>query len=181
MRAFVSIGFPAVINRQLEDLTRQLKAQSTRGSFTLPGNFHVTLAFLGEVSFSQVGLVQDALRQVKQEAFSLTFSEIGHWSRPDGGLYWLGVSKNPALSQLQKEVAAALGERGFVLEKRAFQPHLTLGRRVRLAEGAPCWDGVYQRLQQAVVPIEKVSLMESTRITGKLCYVEKYHVDLEKV
>lgn len=176
MRTFISIGFPEEINKQLEEITAALKYSARHGSFTLPGNFHITLAFLGELSPSQVILAQTALRQIQIAPFFIRFGALGVWHRADGDLYWLGIRENSALQQLQKQVAFSLVKQGFTLEQRSFFPHLTLGRRVEIQD-----QSVVDRIRQEMIPSEKISikqvvLMESRRVDGKLCYLPRDYV-----
>ena len=176
MRMFISIGFPPEINQRLEAITHALKNNAQCGSFTLPGNFHITLAFLGELTPSQVLSAQKALSQVQAAPFSIRLEKLGFWRRPDGALYWLAMEESCALKQLEKQVSFYLTKEGFALENRSFFPHLTLGRRVTIENQAAVHAIIEKMVPREEIKIDQAVLMASQRIDGKLCYIPQHRV-----
>ena len=119
MRLFVSLRPPA-------DVVADLQARAPRWP-AAPERWHVTLAFLGE---AEPGPVHAALLQTLagRPSFGLRLEGSGSFGR--SGPVWVGVGGDlPALHALAGEVAAAARDAGVELERRAYRPHLTVGRR----------------------------------------------------
>ena len=165
MRLFVAIRFsPAV----LESLTAAISALRHQGSgtFTRPENLHLTLAFLGETEN-----LDAARRAVDSVCGSGRFSfSVGGMGCFDD-LWWAGVEDSLPLKELALTVQSALRSEGFAIEKRSWKPHITLVRR---------WRGPKPRVPLSPVSMraERVSLMKSERIDGKLVYTELHSVRL---
>jgi 2'-5' RNA ligase len=104
------------------------------------GNFHITLAFMGDVAEQKLerlcDSVDQSLNREPVEAASLAINELGYWQRQ--GILWLGPRHCPdQLLQLASRLKG-LGTRvGGKLDNRAFQPHITLFRRCKLPPPAP--------------------------------------------
>ena len=98
-------------------------------------NLHVTLHFIGNVTFDQMACLQQAARRVPFEAFELVIDSRGHFARPR--VAWLGCSRlPPALTQLHERLGARLSECGYRVEKRRYHPHVTIIRKCRQAPAA---------------------------------------------
>lgn len=137
MRLFLGFA-PAGAERELFGLCDRL-SQGERsglpGGDTLrwvpPENWHITVAFLGEVNERNLGKLSDVIAPIVQERAPL-YAELD-------GLEWfpsplkprmlaLHVNPTPALLELQSAVSASLRREGFQLENREYRPHLTLAR-----------------------------------------------------
>ncbi len=153
MRAFLASTLPVSLRDalagQIEELTNCVPDRSVR--WVEPGNIHLTLKFLGEISPERAQLVVDAARPVaaRTQPFDLEASGVGLFPNPRRPtVIWVGVSgPDSRLSTLQVELEGALASVGFEAERRAFHPHLTLGRARRglassaqaaLADGLSC-------------------------------------------
>ena len=152
MRLFVAICFDEPCKDVLCAAIAGLKSHARQGNFNRRENLHLTLAFLGAVSLAMV------------------LAGLGCFQRSGGDLWWMGVPENGALTALQQQVNAALMQAGFSLEKRAFRPHLTLGRQVILEPGFRAKD-YGQTLPPARMLVKEIALMESQRVNGLLQYV----------
>lgn len=177
MRLFIAINFKEDIKRKLMGIMQGLKSYSNQGNFTRPENLHLTLVFLGEVAPAGIAAIQQAMDKAAVEKFKLSMSGLGSFKRSGGDLYWLGVDKNPTLAALHSRLSRGLREAGFTVERREFQPHLTLAREIRLK------DSFNQEAFSKTVPslsleVDKISLMKSERINGKLTYTEVYAKNL---
>ena len=78
-----------------------------------------------------------------------------------------------------QQVQQAFSQKGFSLEKRPFAAHLTLGRQVLLPEGFDL-KAFSKTLPASTMQVERVSLMKSERINGRLTYTEMDFVGLNK-
>ncbi len=172
MRLFIALHFSAPFKAALCRGMDALRQQG-RGNFTREENLHLTLAFLGECESAKPAI--RALKQVQAPTFSLTLDRLGRF----GDLYWAGVRREGKLMDLQKQVSQALAEAGFSLEERKFKPHLTLCRQF-LPYSTVDIEAVRQAMGNPQCRIEKISLMQSSRIGGKLVYTELFSQQLEK-
>lgn len=95
-------------------------------------DLHLTLHFFGELADDAVKPLACALDVALRDhaPFELALRGLGGFpSARRPRLCWLGVDDAAgALAELHATLCAALAERGFVPEARAFVPHLTLAR-----------------------------------------------------
>ena len=141
---------------------RELRADSVRGNFVVPDNYHVTLAFIGETERATEAI--EALRAVESDAFTLTLAQVGKFSRTRGDTYWYGVRMSAALEALYARTQAELTARGFEFEKRAFKPHVTLARDVIRKSNKEI------QAPEIYFKVSAIALMRSDRIDGRLIY-----------
>ncbi len=148
-----------------------------QGNFTRRENLHLTLAFLGEIPPAGVENIKQAMDKVSAGQFSLVISHLGQFKRNGGDIYWLGIEKNTSLLNLHTQLSRELRGAGFKLEERGFKPHLTLGRQIILS---PAFDQAEfsRKIPPLSQEVDRISLMKSERIAGKLTYTEIYSKDL---
>ena len=101
-----------------------------------PGNFHITLAFIGEVAEQRLERLCDSVDQWRNRRpvadIDLQINELGYWSRQ--GILWLAPRHCPVEMQELVDSLQGLGNRiGSKRDNRAFQPHITLFRRFQSA------------------------------------------------
>lgn len=126
-RLFFALWPPASVRAALAAGQRALGLPPAR--LTPPERLHMTLAFLGPVPAERREAARSAAAACRSPGFDMTIDQVGYWRRR--GLVWLAPSAAPAaLSRLADLLTAALAEAGFVLEARAFHPHVTVARRV---------------------------------------------------
>lgn len=171
MRLFIALCFDRQVRRQIRDVQKRLGALARRGALTPEENLHLTLAFLGEVPETRLGAVQEAMEAVSMVPLTLTFDRLGRFSQQEGALWWLGAAPDPALEAVQASLARQLRQRDFLLEERAFKPHLTLGRRMELTE-APDKEAVLGA--PVTAHVEQMTLMRSQRGEKGMRYTPLY-------
>ncbi len=131
IRCFVAIEIPQPIQELLKPVQTCLQPDIRRASWTKPGNFHLTLKFLGDVQSETIGVVSEAIQKVvaAQVPFSIAFGGVGafpNFKRPR--VLWVGIKQGDLIvSRLAKSVNFALKQLGFPIDNR-FHPHLTLAR-----------------------------------------------------
>ena len=109
-------------------------------------NFHITLAFLGQVDPGRLEQLSASADDIRCPQFELTLNETGFWNKP--GILWLGTSEiPPPLSTLSVSLKYLGNRLGFSAEKRRYQPHVTLARRCALPPPAaiepPCFPATF--------------------------------------
>ena len=141
LRVFFAAWPDAAARDSLAALARIVAAR-TGGRAPAPENLHLTLAFVGDVAPGSVATLCGIGRAVAAAAvpFTLTLDRIGTFRGT--GIAWAGTTAVPvALARMAQTLADALAAHEFTIDRRAFQPHLTLARQCRrrcdVAPGAP--------------------------------------------
>ncbi len=166
MRLFVAILFNDEVKNALLKSISELKRQTVSGNFTQEGNLHLTLAFIGETN--QVSAIRQAIDSTAPDSLSLSIGGFGRFRRGAGDVYWVGIDKNASLSGFADRLASSLRSAGFDIENREYKPHITIGREV-VAKSS-----IELAIPQIIMPVNRISLMKSERIQGKLTYTEIY-------
>ena len=81
MRLFISINFTEDILEMLYDLREELRRQAVSGNFSRKDNFHLTLAFLGEVPESKIPNIRRAMETSVINSFLLEIYNIGKFKK----------------------------------------------------------------------------------------------------
>ncbi|MDR1236857.1 MAG: RNA 2',3'-cyclic phosphodiesterase [Propionibacteriaceae bacterium] len=141
-RLFVAVFPPAEIIEQLERLVAPRRDAVLDWRWTRPENWHLTLAFFGDVSDDRQEPLMDALAEVAQsaKAFQLTVGGAGIFgkaaSKAAVGLraraVWMGAQLGGGeLAALSARVRAASSRVGVHADGSRFTAHLTLARAYR--------------------------------------------------
>lgn len=127
-RLFFALWPPDALTLALAALARAHVPPRARA---LPaGNLHITLAFVGPVTAATRACLEQAAATVTGAPFELALDRIGAWPGP--GILWLAPSVIPsALGQLAGDLQQALRPCGYRPEARAYQPHVTLARKLK--------------------------------------------------
>lgn len=174
IRAFIAINLSPGIHERLDQVSNDLKKR-------LPGapvrwvsahNIHLTIKFLGNVSISNLEILQRILHAEtgRHSSFEISVGKLGAFpsvSRPR--VIWVGVEAPAELDALQRGIETEMARLGYTREKRAFSPHLTLGRVSRNADSR----GIH-RISE-VVSDYKLGFLGATRIQE----VHLYRSDLQ--
>jgi 2'-5' RNA ligase len=124
IRAFVALPLPEALADRLVPVQAALRLPRP-----VPArDFHVTLAFLGEQREDVLGEVHDALAALRLPAPALALDGLGSFGGNRLESVHAVIRADPVLDRLQAKVAQALRSAGVGLERRRFQPHVTLGR-----------------------------------------------------
>jgi RNA 2',3'-cyclic 3'-phosphodiesterase len=112
---------------------------------TIPGvqwldarRMHLTLRFLGWTTRERLNALEPHLRVAAKACPPIDATVSGLGTFPPSGrsrVLWAGMALPPSGATLQAACEAAALECGFPPERRAFRPHLTLGRWKEAARG----------------------------------------------
>lgn len=111
------------------------KAVRHSGGRPVPAaNLHVTLAFLGSVAVAQIPELQRVARELAaalavEVPVSLTFERLVHWKEAQI-LCALTAPEARGAGELAAALHEAATDLGFSLDRRPFQAHVTLARKV---------------------------------------------------
>jgi 2'-5' RNA ligase len=178
-RLFISVNCDNKVKNQLLSVQEKIKAQSIKGSFTLPENLHLTLVFLGETPEDKIPLISsviDGALNPPVAPFSLVFSTIGCFKHSKKELWWIGTEHNNMhlniLKTIRQRIAENLLSKGVNFDNRPLNPHITLGREIK--HTSP----IIIPKQEIIFPVNRISLMKSERVSGILTYTEIFGLDL---
>ena len=121
LRLFVGIALPPALKLDLSRLAGGL----SNARWVDPGNYHVTLRFIGEIDEGAASDVDAALSGVRAKRFALTLAGVDSFNARN---LFVGVERNADLVHLQEKVESAVARSGIEPEGRRFAPHVTLAR-----------------------------------------------------
>ncbi|MFO0972056.1 MAG: RNA 2',3'-cyclic phosphodiesterase [Phycisphaerae bacterium] len=131
MRLFVAIEPGNAITTRLIRLQQQIGQYDGLRWLSAP-QMHLTLKFLGDVGDSDLPAVCDAVRSAAAETLPLSCELSGVGIFPTAGaarILWAGVrDPDGALAACHERCELAFDALGFPRERRAFSPHVTIGR-----------------------------------------------------
>ncbi len=132
-RTFVAVAVPGDRASKLERLQTLIAPELPGAQWVLPGQFHATLAFLGDVPDTDLHAVCGAVAEASAglDPFELRLETLGVFpgpSRPRVAWVGLGGPEVDRLVMLQKAIVAAVDRAGYPPEDDRFSPHVTLGR-----------------------------------------------------
>ena len=118
------------------------KAVRHSGGRPVPAaNLHVTLAFLGSVAVARIPELQRLARELTpalaaHAPVSLTFARLVHWKEAQI-LCALTAAESPPARALATALQQATAALGFSPDRKPFQAHVTLARKVVRLDAVP--------------------------------------------
>lgn len=173
MRLFIAINFDNEVKAQINEISNKVKSNSIQGKFVSDEHLHLTVEFLGEVQHKRLDIIKEIMNQLDFETFTLCLTKIDYFKRPEGNIYWLGIEYNDILFNINKKLHQSLINKGFQLEDRAYKPHITIGRKVKLNDNFNTIE-LDEFLRKIKIGVNNIDLMQSEFINGKLKYSVLY-------
>lgn len=155
-RVFIALWPDAAVRERLA-LCRDRWAFPADAAPVAAEHLHLTLHFIGNVAHNRVAELANGL-QLPFEPFDLCFGRTALWAH---GIAVLEPDAPPSgLLALHAALADRLQALSFLLEDRAFRPHITLARRAQRSTPPAC--------PPARWPVRDYALVESrsTRAGG---------------
>jgi RNA 2',3'-cyclic 3'-phosphodiesterase len=129
-RLFFAIWPPDSVREQMTQRLDTLGELKNRGRRVATGNLHLTLHFLGNWSVQQIPCLIQQAECVSFEPFELRLTRFGYFAKPR--VIWMGCDTLPApLARLHQQLGQALMGCGFRAEARAYNPHVTMLRKIK--------------------------------------------------
>jgi len=180
LRLFFAIELDDAIRSHLTQLIDELRQQSWEKyiHWTHAENLHITLRFIGVCQPAQItDLIAQARIAVKPlQQFTINLTNIRLFPTKANPLVLaIGIHPVPALFQLANAIEQATVAAGFAAERRAYLPHLTIGRLDKqqarhLQPQLPAFN--------ANININKIALLNSEVIANKRFYKPLQHFHL---
>ncbi|MFP4084063.1 MAG: RNA 2',3'-cyclic phosphodiesterase [Desulfonatronovibrio sp.] len=131
MRIFIGIPLPDQYQEMLGSIKKEWDGRfKSKLVWTKPGNWHLTVKFLGEVEESRLPELNEFMQEMVFDSFTLKGSGGGFFGSK--GMYrvaWLGLGQDVhSLISLADSIDQGLAALGFEKNKRPFKGHLTLAR-----------------------------------------------------
>ena len=126
-----------------------------------PGNFHITLAFLGNVNANQRACAEQVANDIQCSPFEFIINNADYWRKPR--ILWVGPNEMPeGLVALATELRDGAIECGVQMDMRPYNAHVTLMRKIaRLPEGLAIRP--FPWIARSFVLIESTSRPEGVR------------------
>ena len=136
MRLFIAAELPLEIRDALAETSACLR-DAVSGRFVGPDLFHVTLAFLGDVSASKIARIEAVMERAcaQYEPFDVVLGGLGTFGKPSRATLWQGFSDAGDLAPLARGIRDGLAADGFSFDAKAFRPHVTLMRNADVSGG----------------------------------------------
>ena len=132
VRCFIAVKLPAQIKKRLAAVQFKLKKHALNAKWTDPSAFHLTLHFLGEIPFSDIGGIGQAMDDATSQIYSFQLRVAGLGVFPSfrkPRIIWAGIEDDAgALKRLHSRLSKSLAASGLRGKKQKFSPHVTLGR-----------------------------------------------------
>lgn len=142
MRLFVALTPPADVLEELQARVAVLRELQPDLRWSRPEQWHLTLAFLGEVGDDSRGELIRRLGRAADRYRPLTLS-FGSGGRFGHRVLWTRVhGERDRLRRLADSVRAAARRSGLATEQRPYRPHLTLARATTAADLRPLVDAL---------------------------------------
>jgi RNA 2',3'-cyclic 3'-phosphodiesterase len=165
MRLFVALTLPPQVVEELWMGTAAVREGAPELRWTRPEQWHLTLAFLGDVDHRDTTELPTRLARAarRHAALSLRFGGGGRFGNR---VLWIPVHGDCAeLCRLADAVRAAARRCGLPVEHRRYRPHLTLARANGTTDLRPLVDQLTTcRTRQW--PATRLDLMRSTLAAG---------------
>ncbi len=162
-RAFIAIDLSPDILSRIDEVSSNLKERMGKlpVRWVPAENVHLTLKFLGDVSTTYVGHLEEIIRHsaMSHECFEMSVGSLGVFPNPRRPrVIWLGVEAPPTLMTIQRNIDQETNRLGYETKNQAFSPHLTIGRVSRGAD--------YRELKEIsdILDTETVGFLGATRV-----------------
>ncbi|MEI7899785.1 MAG: RNA 2',3'-cyclic phosphodiesterase [bacterium] len=140
MRAFLAITLPDEIKARLAATVQRLAPLAIEAKWYTQDQFHLTLAFLGEVSPAILPHVAAAADRVCSAlpAFTCQAEGLGFFgTKRNPKSLWAGVAPTLELMTLHEKLWKELKKFGYENDGDEFHPHITFGRCRESARNHP--------------------------------------------
>ena len=168
MRIFIALLFPKLIKDRIHN-TLEVLRDNYHGNYTSYDNLHLTLHYIGEVSSEMLEKITDSIMQIEYPKFQIKTANLSSFKNSSKHrLVHVKVLLNAQLKLLHKRVIFALEKAGIEIDNASFSPHITLGRKIEID-----FDELNDfKISELVIPITRISIMESKRVGEELVYEE---------
>lgn len=124
IRCFIALSLPESVTDSLIDIQDRVR----NARWVEVENMHLTLAFLGERTPSELTDLDTELDRLRFEPFELEISGVGAFGGAKPHTLYAGLAASEPLARLQSKIMRVIQGEGLAVERRKFTPHVTLAR-----------------------------------------------------
>lgn len=161
MRCFIALSLSEEARDAIGDVAAQMTYQDKSNAvrWVDQENYHVTLAFMGELNLEEVDRLADELDS-SLSSFGAETVVSGLSPFPESKPKLIAAMLNPtsSLVDIHHQTLSAINAAGLSFEKRKFIPHITLGR---LRHSRNLYSGTIPLLFSIPIEFAEVVLYES--------------------
>ena len=132
VRLFIAIEVSEQQKHELTELQHKLKGDLEGVRWVRLEGLHLTLKFFGEIEEEKIGLIVKAMdySMASLTAFQIIYGGCGVFPSPQKArVIWTGLAEGASdVQKLAEKLENNLSGYNLAREKRAYHPHLTLGR-----------------------------------------------------
>ena len=174
----IFIGIPIKSPKSVEQVEvwkNDLQLNRNVLNWTIPGNWHITLFFLGNTEESTIPVLQQLIDESFSDihAYQTELCRVGVFPNTHNPkVLWLGLEDLQPLMPAYSKLEELLQQNGFSFDQKPLKPHLTLAR-VKKADNPSAFQLLLPEYQQTVfdrIEVSKVALFESITTPGDPVY-----------
>jgi 2'-5' RNA ligase len=190
LRTFIALEISQELQQVIDRETIPLRHQiGELVRWVPPGNMHLTLKFLGNISPANVEILTQMIRAEAHgcQSFVMQVGGLGCFPSPKRPrVIYIGLRAPSELEALQRGIEAATQRLGYESEERRFSPHLTIGR-VRQNISAADQHKIRRALEETKVDslgtarVDSVHLYNSDLQPSGSVYTRVFSAPLKKV
>jgi 2'-5' RNA ligase len=160
IRSFLAFELPPDIKRMVKDISEDIRRTSLDLKLVKVDNIHLTVVFMGNIRSEDVRAIGEKAGDVCVgfEPFEIALKGLGvfpNTRRPR--VLWLGLEiETERISSFRDSLQERLLDFGVREEKRAFTPHLTLGRFRKLEMYDPLLGDIISRYADIKGPVGRL-------------------------
>jgi 2'-5' RNA ligase len=163
------IGIPIESPKSLQQVEAWKKNRHLNRNvlnWTPPGNWHITLFFLGSTEESAIPVLQQLIDKSFSaiQSYQTELRGVGVFPNANNPkVLWLGFEGLQPLMSAYSKLGELLQQNGFSFDQKPLKPHLTIAR-VRKADNPLAFQSLLSEYQETVfdeVNVQKVVLFES--------------------
>ena len=131
IRSFIALPIPIETVNELGDLAAKMSYQdkSSAVRWVDQGNYHITLAFLGDQEETDLELLAEKMDEnIIEPEFRLGLTHPCPFPETRPKLIATMANRNDEINNVYRQVMSAIKSVDMSIDKRKFIPHVTLGR-----------------------------------------------------
>lgn len=168
IRSFLAFELPEDIKGIVSRVSGEMKKSPLDVRWVNVDNIHLTVIFIGNISEDRLADMDRGIKDVCHYygPFDISLSGAGVFSsRRNPRVLWIGLAGDiERMSLFRNSLQESLEPFGIKVEKRRFNPHLTLGRFRKGAKSGVHLDKIlleYRNLNSPGQPISELVLFKS--------------------
>ena len=179
IRSFLAFELPPDIKSMVKRVSEDVRRSELNLKWVKVDNIHLTMVFMGNIRSENVQAIGEKIEDVCLgfDPFEISLQGLGvfpHTRRPR--VLWLGLEmETERISSFRNNLQDRLLAFGIKEEKRAFTPHLTLGRFNRPDRGDSLLGDIisrYKELNGPVCRLEELVMFKSELRPGGAEYTK---------